>query len=212
MEMNEDENANFKGLVSEISASERRILLEKMRGEAGDDDSLSEDDFSGIELGDDSHITLSEKLKQESLLKRFLMWLLAALTNSTVEKVYNKFLVSSIAKNLERESPGLIEYRRNQLYTIFYEKLSQLVTVQKFFAPYIDCYENAPASFYIQLANIMNPELGEQIRKEADPYVYPLDKEVTKESKNSLVRKMNAILDSIPPLQKNMSRTLICRG
>ncbi len=196
---NQDENANFKSLVQGISQDERQILLGKIQKEnqsAGASESFSSSQTS---FNTSEHMqSLRVKLNQEPLLHKFILWLKALFTSSSVEEVYNKSLLTLIAREIDKNNPGLIDTPTHSFTSIFFDMLTPLKAAQSLFEPIINEYALKPNAFFITLGSLVMPYLHDQIKKEADPYIYPTDKELSKETRGNLIHKMNAIIDSIP--------------
>ncbi len=195
---------NFDNLVSEISPDERKNLLDKItenketdKLEFGLKDSLLETEGS-----------LIKQMRKLSVFQRFIFWLKAIFTNQSIEIVYNNYLVVNIARHIEREYPGLIEYRHKVFYNTFYEKLLQLKNASDFFKPYINSYSANPGAFYVMLGNQIMPEIAEEIEKNSDPYQYPFDKEINNEMKFSLLRKQEEVINTLP--QQNKVEVYAC--
>ncbi|MBR0476739.1 MAG: hypothetical protein IJJ66_07975 [Treponema sp.] len=195
-------NSTFDNLVVGISTSEREQMLNKMKkGRSVGQGQLNGPDQAS---GDgDSESDLNSQFKKQSFFRQIFLWLLATITNSSIDDVFNKFLVNQIAKGIEKEYPGLIDHKRKALIQGFYEKLVQLKKSADFFLPSIQAYEEDPESFYILLGYIIMPNVGVNIEKASDPYMYSFQKIITKEMRASLIAKMEAILDEIPMQKKN---------
>ena len=195
----EGDNSTFQDLVAEISSEERENMLRSMKkGQTVEGSPVRT--ASKVENGDD--MDLSVKLKQQSIFKQFWYWLKAALSNTSVEEVFNKALVSGISREVERESPGLMDSRKKTLGSVFFETFTQLKQVAEFLVPYVERYEAEPGGFYALLGYIIMPAVGKEIEQESDPYQYSFDKTITKEMKASLLHKMDEILKNIPSPRK----------
>ncbi|MBQ3836225.1 MAG: hypothetical protein II814_03750 [Treponema sp.] len=195
--MAEKDPTTFERLVSLISEDERKALLEKMRPLEGDPDNRSLESVKDPSMNADE-IVLEENLKQESIFYRFILWLRSLLTSSTAEQLYNDDKVMSLFRKINREYPGLVDYRGALLLSIFYEKLLELKKAADFFKPYIDAiYENIGA-FYVFLGSFVVPEVTQRMNSEVDPMSLPLDREVTGELRASFLRKMDEIIKEIP--------------
>ena len=195
-------DTTFDSLVTEISDSEREIMLNKMK--KGKTAEAAEPKLRNEAIdSDNAEDDLLVKLKQQSLLKQLWIWIKSALTNTPIEEVFNISLVATLAREIEKESPGIIKWKNRTLCNFFYEGLVQLKTAVEFFRPFIFEYEKDPSAFYVLLGYVIMPEIGKEIERQSDPYQYSFDKNVTKEMRNSLLTKMDRILDEIPSQKKS---------
>lgn len=195
--MAEKAPTTFERLVSLISEDERKSLLDKMRPLEGDPDSRSLESNKDPSMNADE-IVLEENLKQESIVYRLILWLRSILTSTSKEQLYNDDKIMALFRKLNREYPGLVDYKGALLLGIFYEKLLELRRAADFFRPYLDCiYENTGA-FYVFLGSIVAPEVTQRMNSEVDPMSLPLDREVTGELRASFLRKMEEIIKELP--------------
>lgn len=195
MPTNDQRSQTFDSLVSGLNGDERQALLSKMQNGATSENASLE---THEETTDDSTVDMKTRIQQESLFVRFWLWLKSIFTNISMEQVYNNTLVSQIAHNVEHQTPGLINYKHSYLGNDFYEKLVELKHCSDFFHPVVSAYEKDSGSFYVLLGSIVMPQIGDQMDKEADPYLYALTKEANTEMRTSLLRKMDDILQKIP--------------
>ena len=196
----EDHSQTFDSLVSGISTDERKTLLEKMKNGASAETSLLE--TTEAFDADEASIDFSTRIKQESLFLRLWLWIKSIFTSTSIEEVYNKSLVSQIARSVEHQTPGLINYHNQYLGNDFYGKLIELKHAADFFSGYIETYEKDTGSFYVLLGSLIMPQISDQMNTQADPYTYSLNKEINSEMRTSLLRKMDDILQSIPADKK----------
>lgn len=186
----------FDRLVSSISESERKILLDKMHALAGDASTQELESEDKAEPGD--FISIDEKLKSESIFYRFFVWLRSIFSNSSKEDVYNQDQILDLYRKVNHSFPGLIDYKSGYLLSIFYQKLGELKLAIEFFKPYLElAYEN-PGAFYVFLGSLICPEVTQEMNLQVDPYSLPLSREVTGELRSSYLRKMEDILKNIP--------------
>lgn len=202
------ENYNsFDRLVLGISNNERIDLLKKL--EASTDPEKQNVESSYIADPEDQEHDLSVKFKGESFLLRIWLHLKALFSANDVEFVYNQYLVSSLARGIEKNYPNLIDYKHGLLTTDFYNKLCELKNVAAFFKSGISVYEEKQGSFFVFLGSLFVPELSERIDSEVSPYKLGFDREVTGELRSSLIRKMEEILQSIPQTDKTRLYTAV---
>lgn len=194
--------STFERLVSLISEDERRALLDKMRPLEGDPDARSLESDKDPSM-DADEIVLEENLKRESLLYRLILWLRSVLTSTSKEQLYNDDKIMALFRKLNRDYPGLLDYKGALLLGVFYEKLLELKRSAEFFRPYLDAiYENI-GGFYVFLGSIVAPEVTQRMNSEVDPMSLPLDREVTGELRASFLRKMEEIIKELPPHRRS---------
>ena len=75
---------------------------------------------------------LSVRFHQESFLIRLWIKLKSAFLNIPVEDVYNSSMIARIAHDIERNFPGLIDYRHGVLLNEFFERTNQLIKLLLF--------------------------------------------------------------------------------
>lgn len=193
-QQNQQDNSNFNGLVNGISPYERQVLLNRItKTEEKLDKKSSENDKS-----DYVENSLQEQLSRVSLLQRFIFWLRATFTGTTVEGVFNAYLLSKLASSVEHSYKLVINYKRAVLSSSYYDKLSLLHSAQDFFQEAIELYDQSPDKFYTILGRVIMPEIMDEIFKVSDPYQYPFTKELNKEMRLNLINKMEKIEDNIP--------------
>lgn len=187
--------SNFENLVSQMSDSERKNLLDKMRPLEGDPSNRS---LANVQGPDEDFLSLEEGLKNESLFYKFYLWLRSVFSSSSVQSVYNEDKVIAIYKKLDRQTPGLLDYKNGLFLTGFYEKLEELKKAAEFFKPYIDAIYDDIGLYYVFMGSVIAPEITEQMDSDVDPGKLPLNRDVTGELRTSLIRKMEEILKNIP--------------
>lgn len=189
----------FDNLVTSISQGERIEILNRLQANSNSDTQCLISDFQD----NDDQIELKDKLIKESFFTRLWLHIKALFSSSDIEIVYNRYLLSELAKYVEKDYPDLIDFKHNNLLTLFYTKLKELKSVSEFFRTYISVYEENPCSFYIILSSLIIPEIHEQLDKEVSPYSLPFEREVTNELRTSLLRKLEEVLQSIQSDKKN---------
>lgn len=187
----------FERLVSLIGEDERKALLDKMRPLEGDPDARALESDKDPSMNADE-IVLEENIKQESIFYRLILWLRSILTSTSKEQLYNDDKIMALFRKLNREYPGLLDYKGALLMGIFYEKLLELKKASDFFRPYLDAiYENI-GGFYVFLGSMVVPEVTQRMNTEVDPMSLPLEREVTGELRASFLRKMDDVIKEIP--------------
>lgn len=185
---------SFDKLVMGISDEERVNLLKKI-------ESNSDPEKENIERkknNNDITIDITERYQKESFLVRLWLRLKSLFTSSGIDYLYNEYLISNIAKEVEKDYPNIIDYKNGYLITDFYERLKQLKKAADFFTPGIAVYEENQGAFFVFLGSLFSPDLSKTMEEEINPYKYGLEREVTSELRTSLLRKMEEILQSIP--------------
>lgn len=188
------DNSNFHGLVSEISDYERQVLLNRIQ--KSDDKKHKKSDGKDGNSGLDN--SLQEQLAKVSLIQRIIFWIKASFTGTTVEGVFNAYLLSKIAVGVERHYKLVINYKRSVLSSTFYDKLNLLRNAAEFFQDAIDLYDQKPDIFYSVLGKVIMPDVMDEIYNVSDPYQYPFTKELNKEMRLNLINKMERVEDNIP--------------
>ena len=89
--------SNFEVLASNLSKEERSDILSQIQQDKLDVSFPSEksDNQFEQEKRREDKLTLSEKLRQEPLLFRFILWLKSLFLNSSIETVYNNSVLAS---------------------------------------------------------------------------------------------------------------------
>ena len=186
---------SFDRLVMGMSNDERVNLLKKL-------ESNSDPEKQNIEIrlnNSDRSFDITEKYQKESFLVRLWLRLKSLFTSNGIDYIYNEYLVTNLARDVEKNYPDIIDYKNGYLCTEFYNHLLELKKVADFFKTGISVYEDDQGSFLVFLGSLFAPELSETLEKEVSPYKYGLDREVTSELRASLIRKMEEILHAIPP-------------
>lgn len=189
-----DKYTSFDRLVLGISNEERVDLLKKLESNA-------DPEKQNIEVknkNSDGNIDITIRYQRESFFVRLWLRLKSLFTSNGIEYIYNEYLISNIAKDIEKNNPNIIDYKNGYLLTDFYTMLKELKNVADFFKSDISVYEENQGAFFVFLGSLFSPELSETLETEVSPYKYGLDREVTSELRASLIRKMEEILHSIP--------------
>ena len=195
--MNANEKTTFENLVSHMTQGERAQLLSKMRPLEGDSEKSDFESKKNSELEGDG-VRLDEKLRGESIIYRFILWLRSVFSSTSSEEIYNADRVMSLYRRLNHEFPGLLDFRDKLLLGVFYEKLVELKKAADFFKPYLNEINLNPGAFFVYLGSFLVPEVTQRMNDEVDPNSFPLEREVTNELRISLLRKMDDILKEIP--------------
>lgn len=195
----------FDRLVSELGKEERLTLLDKLSMT-----SLPAAEIEAVEESDTTGITLPEsdihtKLRQESILLKFWVFLKSIFTGLSQRDIYNEMLVNRKAKNLTKKYPELYDIKRNSLLTPVFLELKSLFQAADFFKAGVAAYEENPGEAYVFLGSLFLSDLYETIEKEADPYSVEFSRTPNQELRNSLIRKMDDLLAGISgPERQNL--------
>lgn len=188
------ERGSFDELVAGISSEERKFLLAKLNRNREEEISILQ---PAREETDD--FTLDLKLRRETLLYRFFLWLRTLFTKKSKVELYNSDLLLKLARRINKNHPGIIDVDHHLLHSLFYEKLKELKVVAEFFKPYIAIMNENPGKFYVFLGTFIAPGITAEISKSVDPYQIPFEREATNELRASLLRRMDSILKEISP-------------
>lgn len=191
---------NFDELVSGISKNERQKMLDNIQRKSQEFNSSNniKDDLS-----QEREDALKKKFVQLSFFQKIFLWFLSIIRGADVESVFNSHLLSKNALYLEQQFPGILDYKRGLLLNGFYEKILQLRNNLAFFSEYISYYEENRSKFYVYLSTIIMPEVADEIIEKSDPFQYPFTKELNNEMRNSLLSKLEDIVNSISQDKRN---------
>ncbi len=193
-------NDTFYGLVSGMAQEERLELLRKMQKKGSGSSHLLEN--REFDEKDESQLDLAARISNESLFYRLYLWIRSLFASDDIQTVYNDDLISRIARNVETKYPGLINYKHEYLTADFYQKLRNVREAVHLFNEYISAYEKNQGAFYVLLSSILMPEVGEAMEKDVNPYSYSVNKEFSVEMRNTLLRKMDGVIQKISANKK----------
>ena len=195
----------FDRLVSELGKEERLTLLDKLSMTslpAAEIEAAEESDTTGIVLPESD---IHTKLRQESILLKFWVFLKSIFTGLSQRDIYNEMLINRKAKNLTKKYPELYDIKKNSLLTPIFIELKSLFQAADFFKPGVAAYEENPGEAYVFLGSLFLSDLYETIEKEADPYSVDFSRTPNQELRNSLIRKMEDLLGGISgPERQNL--------
>lgn len=191
---NVSKSTNLERLAQGISDNERKDMLSKLKEvtpEEGENiPGVTQKKKRDAVQAEEERREFALKLRKESLLRRFWIWLKSMFSEMSVEEIYNESLVSELAHDIERHYPDLLIYRRKVLFNSFYEKLLLLAKASEFFKPYIKIFDRNPGSFYVELSKILMPGVVEDIETDSDPYQYPLSEPLEESSIKELRQRV----------------------
>lgn len=192
--MQENERkGSFDKLVAGLDSQDRALMLSRINQTA----SPSVQFTATEETEPDSNITLRLKMEQESLFHRFFIWLRAMFKKCTQEQIYNQDILAAMARNVNRDHPGLLNHRIYVLEEQFYTQLKALKDAADFFKNYLSGIEDNTGSFYVFLSSFVSPELSDNINAHADPFMNDFSKDPSMELKNSLSASLDSVLNEI---------------
>ncbi|MCI5607238.1 MAG: DUF5312 domain-containing protein, partial [Spirochaetia bacterium] len=192
--MQENERkGSFDKLVAGLDSQDRALMLSRINQTA----SPSVQFTATEETEPDSNITLRLKMDQESLFHRFFIWLRAMFKKCTQEQIYNQDILAAMARNVNRDHPGLLNHRIYVLEEQFYTQLKALKDAADFFKNYLSGIEDNTGSFYVFLSSFVSPELSDNINAHADPFMNDFSKDPSMELKNSLSASLDSVLNEI---------------
>ncbi|WP_443977135.1 DUF5312 family protein [Treponema succinifaciens] len=196
--------SNFEVLASNLSKEERSDILSQIQQDKLDVSFPSEksDNQFEQEKRRENKLTLSEKLRQEPLLFRFILWLKSLFLNSSIETVYNNSVLASLSKNLEHDFPDVIDCKNKLLLSGFYSGLLDLKRVREFFKPSFDSLEQDSGLFYFLLGFTVMPEIVQDIKSSCDVYSYSFEKPLPADIRNILFTKLDGIVSGISSEKK----------
>ncbi|MBR7064008.1 MAG: hypothetical protein IKI31_02510 [Treponema sp.] len=194
MKGGENQKNSFDELVAGISSEERKFLLDKLKQ---NDTNVA---TRPLEVQREEFIdtlTLQNKLQSESLFYKFFLWLRSFFSKQPQSVIYNKDLIADIARKINKNYPGLIDFQKETLQSVFFEKLKELKNCADFFKQYINIINDNLGEFYVFLSTFIAPEIASKITTEADPYTVPLNRTITNELRLSLIRKLDAAIKDV---------------
>ncbi len=197
-----DNNDVFEGLSKSISDDERHTLLQKVKTKTPENDDLLAEKVARYDE-EEYEYEFQEALKQQSLFQRIVMFIWSCLTNSSVKEVLNKHLLAGYARKIHIQFPGLIIYERKVAGNLFYEKLRQLNSAVKFFAPYMNNYSEEAGDYFFLMGHQALTDLEKKTYNETDPYKFPLTKPIPDSEKIKLKDVLKKNLSSMSPDEKH---------
>lgn len=200
-----DSQNSFERLVQGISQEERLTLLRKLETINSDPSRQSIDPI----VYNDEPFDFKIGLKSESIFVRLWLHLKALFSSSDIDNIYNTYLLSQKAKEIERKYIDILNYKSSVLLSNFYEQLIKLKRCADFFRSGISIFDDDQGAFFVFLGSLILPAIAEDIAKVSNPESIPLDKEITPELRTSLLRKMEDVLQNIPLVERNKIYTSV---
>ncbi len=153
---------------------------------------------------------VSQQIKNETLVCRLMLFFKSLFTGMDSSRVYGEMLVQRLVKYIEKKYPGFLNYKKRLVLTPFYSNVRHLKNVAEFFMPGIDLYEENPGSFYLFLSSLLLPEFYMKIEQEIDPFALTEDKVPSVEVRNSLLRRMEEVLQELTSSDRNRIYSAVC--
>ena len=198
--LTEDSRGTFDKLVAGLTSEERTAML-------NDINASSEESFEFV-CQDPSEtekpLSLSLKLKGESLLYRFLLWFRGLIRRESSEQVYSDDLLAALAHRIPRAHPGLVNHKIKALDGIFHTRLQALKDSSDFFKPYMVMIDDNPGEFYVFLCSFITPKFIDDVTSKADPFILDFNSDDSQNVKNGLVKALEDELKNIDPKVKNV--------
>lgn len=190
---------SFERMVTGISDEERLSILDQMKSDSNYEPATI---HPADEIFDDNTEPLEVKIKKESVLLRLFIWLKSVLSNTTQNAIYNEYKLSEISHNIQRNFPGVINFKQSVLLTNFYQQLTELKSCADFFRPYLNSLDENDGSFYVFLSSFVMSAVTSEITTNVDPYSNPVTPEIKPDTRSNLLRRLEDIFDNIPANEK----------
>lgn len=187
---------SFSKMVSGLSDDERRSILEKLKSspQQSSDITILPAEKKIAEIPDDAPFEI--RIKKESLLLRFFIWLKSLITNTSSECIYNELKIAKLSRLLDKNFPGLIDSKKGLLLSPLYDKFLELKACADFFRPYILSVEDSEGAFYVFLGSLTMPEMTADMDAQIDPRTASPTADAKPEVRIQLLHKMDDIFDS----------------
>ncbi len=187
---------SFERMSSGLSQEERQNILNRLKNSI----SSPEDELlTPAEITQESdREPFSAQMKNEPLFLRVVLWIKSVITSTSPELLYNEYKLASITRNVERNYPGLINAKRGQLISGFYQRLEELKGCAAFFRPYLSAIEEDEGYFYVFMGSLVMQDFNNEMNENVDPYINPVTKEAKPELRIQLLHKMNDIFENLP--------------
>lgn len=190
----------FDRMVIGMSHAERMCLYDKLCASISSEEQTIQPPADPQEISSGQDI--QTRLKSETSLFRFFLFLRSIFSGVDISKLYNGILINRIAHRIEKTRPGLLLYKKGMLGGPFYEQVRQLKNVADFFKPAIDLYEEDPGCFYVFLSSLILADYYSYVEREIDPFLLG-DKEPVQEVRLSLIRRMDEVFQELTVSQRN---------
>jgi hypothetical protein len=197
--LTEDSRGTFDKLVAGLTSEERTAML-------NDINATTEDSLQFVCADDpqpEKPLSLSLKLKGESLFYRFILWFRGLIRRESTERVYSDDLLTALAHRITRAHPGLVNHKIKSLDGIFYSRLQAMKEASDFFKPYMVMIDDNPGEFYVFLCSFITPDFIDEVTSKADPFILDFNSDASQNVKNGLIKSLEDVLKNINPNIKN---------
>ncbi|MDR1316849.1 MAG: DUF5312 domain-containing protein [Spirochaetales bacterium] len=156
----------FDKLVKEISSEERRNLLEQLSQKAP----VCEDPMRPDEP-ESKTADLDEIYRGLGFLSRLVIYLKMLFTGRQREDVLERELLANIARDIQKRSPGIMNFSNGTFLPAFCEEITMLRdNVQTFLFPLSHAEGDAKGDFIAFLAGVLMEDVQARLFRETDPY------------------------------------------
>jgi hypothetical protein len=160
----------FDGLVGELSAGERRELLDRVRRSSG---VSLEPLFSKESLPSAKPPERASRLAQKSLLERVVLFFRKIFSGRDIDSLLDEDELKALARRVDQQFPGLVDYRQNLVLEPFLGEIQRLRDAARFFYDVLQRgFDNDKAAFFGFLGSFELPETHTRLLSEADPFAF----------------------------------------
>jgi hypothetical protein len=172
-------NTVFDRLVSDLSREERKEMLEKLENTV----CLTEEPLGGEDIppGD---VDIEKIHKALGVFQRIFLFFYTLFTGRSREEVIEKRLLNDLAREIQKTSPTIIDFKRRVFLPSFAEDILILQEAAAFFFPVLRKIMGPNKTDFIAfVAGVEMEDLRERLLLETDPY-YHVAKFVNKDERS----------------------------
>ncbi len=183
----------FDKLVAELSSEERRELLSKLRGEIYIPEAISTAD-------DVPEGSVEEEYGNPGFLERIIIFFIALFSGRPMHEVRESLMYKRAARDLERDFPGIVDFKKGVLLGGFKQALAGLSSS---FSVFIDPLQHITGGtkeeFYTFLGGLEMPELQAELQAAFEPLYddYAAGSEEPAAIKREIEFKLEDLLNTI---------------
>lgn len=199
----EYKESTFDKLVKTISTDEAQKMLKSIKENIG----ASNYDFEDTQAKFES--TFSQKIRghitvaQEPFFLRLIFYIIAFFTSTSVQNVYNKYLLKQLANELKRIARLYYSPTTNIFTNEFYNSLKKLRRMQLFFSGLLQAYDSEKGEFYIILSSFIAPDIYKALLQKTDPFPNLEKEDIASLTRANSSRDVDNILGQLSEAQKN---------